>query len=96
MMKNPTNVSLGLIILLLIVVFSTPSHAEEVIIIGEINDTQQLVDSKEYQIYEIDDNEVGDILVTDYISVKVKVWGNLRTKDDTKIITVIKFEVFSD
>lgn len=97
MKRNPRDVSVILMIpLLLLAVLLAPCHADEIIIIGEINDTQQLVDSKEYQVYEIDDNEVGNKLVTENISAKVKVWGNLRVKDGIRIITVTRFKVVSD
>jgi hypothetical protein len=65
--------------------------AAEVTIIGEVNDTRQIVADK--QIYEVDENALGDELVYDYISERVKVTGFISEKDDMKIITVTRFEV---
>ena len=65
--------------------------AAEVTIIGEVNDTHQIVADK--QIYEVDENTLGDDLVYNYISERVKVTGFISEKDDMKIITVTRFEV---
>jgi hypothetical protein len=65
--------------------------AAEVTIIGEVNDTRQIVADK--QIYEVEENALGDELVYDYISERVKVTGFISEKDDMKIITVTRFEV---
>lgn len=67
------------------------SWANEVTIIGEVNDTQQIV--ADNQIYEVDSNTLGDELVYDYISERVKVTGFITEKDDMKIITVTSFVV---
>ncbi len=65
--------------------------AAEVTIIGEVNDTRQIVADK--QIYEVHENPLGDDLVYNYISERVKVTGFISEKDDMKIITVTRFEV---
>ena len=65
--------------------------AAEVTIIGEVNDTRQIVADK--QIYEVDENALGDELVYDHISERVKVTGYITEKDDMKIITVKSFKV---
>lgn len=67
------------------------SWAAEVTIIGEVNDTRQIVADK--QIYEVGENPLGDDLVYNHISEKVKVTGFISEKDDMKIITVTSFEV---
>lgn len=66
-------------------------RAGEVTIIGEVNDTHQIVADK--QVYEVAENPLGDDLVYDYISERVKVTGFITEKDDMKIITVTSFEV---
>lgn len=69
--------------------------ANEVTIVGEVNDTYQIV--ADNQIYEVAENKLGDDLVTNYISVRVKVVGSITEKEDgTKIITVKSFKVVSD
>jgi hypothetical protein len=65
--------------------------AAEVTIIGEVNDTQQIVADK--QIYEVDENPLGDDLVYNHVSERVKVTGIISEKDGMKIITVTRFEV---
>ena len=65
--------------------------AGEVTIIGEVNDTHQIVADK--QIYEVDENPLGDDLVYNYVSERVKVKGFILERDDMKIITVTSFEV---
>ena len=65
--------------------------AGEVTIIGEVNDTHQIVADK--QIYEVDENPLGDDLVYNHVSERVKVKGFISERDDMKIITVTSFEV---
>ena len=65
--------------------------AGEVTIIGEVNDTQQIVADR--QIYEVDENPLGDDLVYNYVSERVKVKGFISERDDMKMITVTSFEV---
>ena len=71
--------------------FLSTCWAEEVTIVGEVNDTQQIVADK--QIYEVAENELGNDLIFNFISEKVKVTGFVTEKDDMKIITVTSFEV---
>jgi hypothetical protein len=66
----------------------------EVTIIGEVNDTHQIV--ADTVIYEVDDNKLGNDLVYNYISARVKVTGFVTEKDDMKFITVTSFEVVPD
>ena len=68
--------------------------AKRVTLVGEVNDNNQVVANN--QIYEVDDNKVGDDLVKNYIAMKVKVIGKLIEKDDVKIITVESFEVVGE
>jgi hypothetical protein len=70
-------------------VFSYMAFAGDITIVGEVNDTQQIV--AEGQIYEVADTPMGDDLVVNYIAVKVKVTGKVEEKEDMKIITVKSF-----
>jgi hypothetical protein len=65
--------------------------ADTVTIIGEVNDTQQVVANG--QIYEVADDKIGNDLVANYISAKVKVTGTVKETADMKIIHVDTFEV---
>ncbi|MCG6911955.1 MAG: hypothetical protein LJE94_17785 [Deltaproteobacteria bacterium] len=72
------------------------SHAasETVTLVGEINDTGQLV--AEGDIFDIEPNEIGEDLIENYISVKVKVEGSIREGEEMKIITVKSFQVVDE
>ena len=70
-------------------VFSYIAFAGDITIVGEVNDTQQIV--ADGQIYEVANTPAGDDLVINYIAVKVKVTGTVEEKEDMKIITVKSF-----
>jgi hypothetical protein len=71
-----------------------PVQAVESKFVGEVNDNYQLVTDD--QIYEIDENEIGNKLVYDHIGDRVEVTGTLKEVNDMKIITVISFVVISE
>lgn len=74
---------------------STPIWASDVVtIVGEVNDTYQIV--ADGVMYEVDDTPQGDDLVKNYISQKVKVIGKLRIEGDMRIIAVKAFEVVEE
>ena len=83
-----------IIMLATIFLLASPSMAEKVTLVGEVNDNQQIVADNE--IYDVDDNAVGDDLVLNYIAQKVKVVGQLRKSEESKIITVESFEVVGE
>lgn len=70
--------------------FSDPVFAGEITIVGEVNDTHQIVAGG--QIYEVANTAKGDDLVFNYIAVKVQVTGTVQEKEDQKIITVTSFK----
>ena len=91
------NLKSWLLITLFTVLLSTvvlPVQAEGNKFLGEVNDTQQLVTDD--QVYEIDDNEMGDRLVYDHIGERVEVSGTVQEIDDMKIITVKSFKIVSE
>ena len=75
-------------------VFSYLAFAGDITIVGEVNDTQQIVANG--QIYEVANTPKGDDLVFNYIAVKVKVTGTVEEKEDMKIITVKSFEAIPE
>ena len=79
------------VILMAICFLSSPVAAYRITLVGEVNDNNQIVADNE--IYEIDNNVVGDDLVLNYISQKVKIVGILKHIRKFKIITVESFEV---
>jgi len=74
--------------------FSLPALADKVTLVGEVNDNQEIV--TEDQIYTVGDSAVGDDLVRNYISQRVKVVGRIVEGDEGKIIIVEFFEVVGE
>ena len=72
-------------------VFSYVAFAGDIIIVGEVNDTHQIVAGG--KIYEVAETPMGDDLVMNYIAEKVEVTGKVEEKDETRIITVKLFRV---
>jgi hypothetical protein len=70
------------------------SKSEKVILVGEINDTQQLV--AEGEIYDIEPTALGEDLIQNYISIKVEVECTLRQGEELKSITVISFHTVEE
>lgn len=58
--------------------------ATEITIVGEVNDSYQIV--ADGQIYEVANTALGDDLVMNYIAEKVEVIGTFEEKDEMKII----------
>jgi hypothetical protein len=81
-------------ILFFLLIFATPCLADQVTIVGEVNESYQIVAGG--QIYEVNENELGNDLVTNYISQTVKVTGTIEEKDEVKIITVTSFKVVTE
>ena len=73
---------------------ASPVAAIKITLIGEVNENDQIVSDNE--VYEVDDNDVGDELVVNHIAQKVKVVGILKETRKFKIITVESFEVVEE
>jgi len=71
-----------------------PALADKVTLVGEVNDNQEIV--AEDQIYAVGDSAVGDDLVRNYISQRVKVVGRIVEGEEGKIIIVEFFEVVEE
>jgi len=89
-------VKIFLICLTTAVVVAGPvySKSDKVTLVGEINDTQQLV--AEGEIYDIEPTALGEDLIQNYISMKVKVECTVRQGEELKIITVISFHTVEE
>ena len=74
--------------------FTLPALADKVTLVGEVNDNQEIV--AEEQIYTVGDSAVGDDLVRNYISQRVKVVGRIVEGVEGKIIIVEFFEVIGE
>ena len=75
-------------------VFCIPALADKVTLVGEVNDNQEIV--TDGQIYTVGDSKVGDDLVQNYISQKVKVVGRIVVGEEGEIIIVESFEVVEE
>ena len=82
------------IISIVLWVFTFPALADKVTLVGEVNDNQEIV--TEDQIYTVGDSAVGDDLVLNYISQRVKVIGRIVEGEEGKIIIVEFFEVVEE
>jgi hypothetical protein len=82
------------IISIVVWMFTVPALADKVTLIGEVNDNQEIV--TEGQIYRVGDSTVGDDLVLNYISQRVKVVGRITEDEEGKIIIVESFEVLDE
>ena len=82
------------IISCLLWIFSFPALADKVTLLGEVNDNQEIV--AEDQIYTVGDSAVGDDLVRNYISQRVKVVGRIVEGEEGKIIIVEQFEAVEE
>ena len=72
-------------------VYAYTVFAAEITIVGEVNDTFQIVANN--TIYDVAETPMGDDLVKNYIAEKVQVTGTVEEKDDMKIITVKSFKI---
>lgn len=75
----------------LILSMAAPALAGDMTLIGEVNESYQLV--SDGQIYEIADTPKGNEMAENFISSKVKVTGTVEEKNDMKTITVTDFQV---
>mgnify|MGYP003573498366 FL=1 len=83
-----------IIISIVLCIFSFPALADKVTLFGEVNDNQEIV--AEDQIYTVGDSAVGDDLVRNYISQRVKVVGRIVEGEEGKVIIVEFFEVVEE
>jgi hypothetical protein len=87
-------------ILIALSFLASPAAALRVTLVGEVNDNQQFVADSE--IYEIDNNAVGDDLVFNHVAQRVKVTGQIKSVRETgeadayKLIKVESFEVVEE
>jgi hypothetical protein len=90
----------GVVILIGFSLLASPAAAVRVTLVGEVNDNQQFV--ADGQIYEIDNNAVGDDLVFNHIAQRVKVVGQIKSvresgeSDAYQVIKVESFEVVEE
>jgi len=77
-----------------VILSSSPLTASDFTIIGKVNDSHQIFADE--MIFEVDDTQEGNNLVTNYKNKKVKVTGKLMIEGDKRIIAVKEFEVVKE
>ncbi len=86
---------MALVFFMMLIIGSYPVPAfDVVIIVGEVNDSNQIIADGE--TYEVDDTPQGDELVKNHIGQTVRVTGKLRIEGDMRILDVTKFEVVKE
>ena len=92
---RPKLIFMAVAVVFCITLFGTnlfpPLATDMVTIIGEVNETNQIV--VEGDIYEVDDTPAGDDLVKNYIHQTVQVSGKLSIEGDMRIIAVKSFKI---
>jgi hypothetical protein len=85
-----------LILFITIALLSPVAHGQsvEATLVGEINDTIQLI--AEGELYNIEPTALGEDLVQNYISMKVKVECTVRQGEELRIITVKSFQTVDE
>ena len=85
----------GLSIFIILLALSTVAMASDVTIIGEVNDSYQIV-AQDGKVYEVADTEKGNDLVENQIGQKVKVTGTLMEEGEYTVIFVKDYEVLAE
>lgn len=96
MKKNHRNLVIMVCVLFLVALSFGPAlSADEVTIVGTVNDYYQ-IETDDGEAYEIGDSEQGDKLV-DHIGARVKVTGTVEEDEDgAKVIMVTSFVVIQE
>ena len=96
-MKSKTGATILAVFFGVVMLVISPSSlpaSDTITIVGEVNDANQIV--ADGIIYEVDDTPQGNELVTNYISRKVEVTGNLRIEGDMRILAVKLFKLIKE
>ena len=95
MKKNQRNLVMVLCSVFFVALVSGPAlSADEVTIIGTVNDSYQIVTDDD-EVYQIGDSEQGDEVI-EYVGARVKVTGSVEEEEGVKIITVTAFKVIEE
>lgn len=71
--------------------FSSPVYADQVTIVGTVNESYQIV-TQDGAVYEVADTDMGNDLLN-HVGEKVEATGMISEEDGTKIIKVTGFRV---
>ena len=85
---------MAVLLVMVVIAFSSTALADNITVTGEVNDNYQLV--ADGQVYEIADTPMGNELAENHISAKVKVVGTVQESDDLKIITIASYQVLAE
>ena len=88
----------SLVLLVIMTMIAMPLAAvssEQITIIGEVNESYQIV-ANDGQIYEVADTDAGIDLIDNQIGQKVKVTGTVEEENEIKTIAVEFYEILSE
>ena len=92
MNKKSRWIATGIVLILsFALIFSSQVFADEVTIIGKVNDNYQIV-TEDSTVYEVAETEMGMDLL-EHVDKTVKVTGTVVEEEGVNIITVTFFEV---
>ena len=95
MKKNQRNLVIIVCAIFFVALSSGPAlSADEVTIVGMVNDYYQIVTDDD-EVYEVGDSEQGDELV-EHVGARLKVTGTVEEEDGVRIITVTSFVVIEE
>lgn len=86
--------ALSIVMMLVLVFFTTQALSSEITITGTINEDLQFV-TEEGIVYEIDDNEKGNEAV-EHVGKKMNLVGTITEDDGIKTITVLFFNLLEE
>ena len=85
-------IAIAITILGISLILSAHGFATEITVVGHVNEMYQIV-AEDGQIYEVEENEVGNELVENNVGKKVRISGEVKEVDDIKMIRVSFYEV---
>lgn len=77
-------------------IFTSQIFADEIEIVGEINEKHQIV-TKDNTVYDVADTEISDDLMSQVdVGQKVKIKGTVTEKEGQKVIDVTSYELIEE
>ena len=95
MLKKLRCISTGIVcILMFTMLFAGQVFAEEVTIIGTVNDNYQIV-TEDGDVYEVADTDMGNDLLN-HVGKTVEALGTITEEEGVKVITVTNYTVMDE
>lgn len=91
------NISIGILSTICFILLMAPVASiatTPITLVGEVNDSYQIVDSNG-EVYDIADTAEGNDLADQHIGEKVRVTGTIEQDEETKFILVTDYEMLA-